>query len=93
MYDPSNSFDPFGFVEIKCPFMYKDVTPVCAASNKDFMLEREPGGRFVLRRTHVYFSQVQGLMGIGGSKWCDIVVYTSNVVCQHLNSLRAYWEQ
>ena len=93
VYDTSNSLESFGFVEIKCPFKYKDVTPACAATNKDYMLEREQGGWLVLKRTHVYFSQVQGQMAIGGRKWCDFVVYTNkgiNVEQVHLHP--QFWE-
>ena len=28
-------------------------------------------------RGHKYYSQVQGLMGVTGARWCDFVVYTS----------------
>ena len=83
VYDPSNSLQPFGFVEIKCPHKYKDVTPDCAATNKDFVLEREPGGQLVFKRTHVYYSQVQGQMGIGGREWCDFVVYSRTSLSGH----------
>ena len=75
MYDPSNA-DPFGFAEIKCSFKYQDTTPTHAATNKDFMLQTEQDRRLVLKRTHVYYSQVQGQMGVGGRKWCDFIVYT-----------------
>ena len=34
-------------------------------------------GKPKLKRTHKYYSQVQGLMGVTGAKWCDFVVYTS----------------
>ena len=27
--------------------------------------------------THKYYSQVQGLVGVTGARWCDFVVYTS----------------
>ena len=65
VYDPSCP-DPFGFAEIKCSYKYQDVTPDQAAMNADFMLCKETDGRLVLKRTHPYFSQVQGQMGIGG---------------------------
>ena len=68
VYDPSNA-DPFGFADIKCPFKYQDMTPTQAATNKDFMLQREQDGRLVLKRPHVYYSQVQGQMGVGGRNY------------------------
>ena len=31
-----------------------------------------------LKRTHVYYAQVQGQMGSTGAQWCNFVVYTKN---------------
>ena len=30
-----------------------------------------------MKRTHKYYAQVQGIMGVTGARWCDFVVYTS----------------
>ena len=65
-------------------------TPICAATNKDFMLERTVDGRLLLKRMHVYYSQVQGQMG---RKWCDFTVYTKkgiNVECLQYDP--QFWE-
>ena len=75
VYDPSSTDDPFGFAEIKCTYKYQDITPEQAASHSDFMLQTESDGRLTLKKTHVYFSQVQGQMGVGERKWCDFIVY------------------
>ena len=53
IYDSSNTHDPFGFAEIKCPFKYQDTTPICAATNKDFMLERTVDVGY-FSREHMY---------------------------------------
>ena len=37
----------------------------------------EVDGKPKIKRTHKYCSQVQGLMGVIGARWCDFVVYTS----------------
>lgn len=29
----------------------------------------------VLKKTHKYYKQVQGRMGISGAKWCDFMTY------------------
>jgi hypothetical protein len=29
-----------------------------------------------LKKNHEYYDQVQGQMGLTGTKWCDFVVYT-----------------
>ena len=39
-------------------------------------MENKDGKPF-LKRGHIYFDQVQGLMGISGARWCDFIVYTS----------------
>ena len=31
-----------------------------------------------LKRTHAYYSQVQGQMGSTGAQWCNFVVHTKN---------------
>ena len=36
----------------------------------------EKDGKPSLKRGHVYYDQVQGLMGLTGAQWCDFIVYT-----------------
>lgn len=62
--------------EVKCPETKYLVTPLDACSDSNFFLE-EVNGMPKLKRTHKYFTQVQGLMGVTGARWCDFVVYTS----------------
>ena len=69
IYDPSNTSEPLGYAEIKCSYKYQDITPEQAATNADFMLRLEADGRLMLKRSHIYFSRVQGQMGIGRRKW------------------------
>ena len=69
VYDPSNVSEPYGFVEIKCPFKYQDTTPTLTASKSDFFLKQGSDGHLVLKESHVYFSQVQGQMGVGKRMW------------------------
>lgn len=66
----------FGLIEIKCPFKYRNVSVVEAASNSDFCLE-SCDGKIQLKRNHPYFIQVQGQMALSCLLWCDFVVYTS----------------
>ena len=68
--------DPFGLSEVKCPETKYLVTPLDACSDSNFFME-EVDGKPKLKRTHKYYSQVQGLMGVTGAKWRDFVVYTS----------------
>lgn len=34
-------------------------------------------GKPSLKRGHVHYDQVQGLMGLTGAQWCDFIVYMS----------------
>ena len=66
----------YGIVEVKCPYVYRSVTPKEATEiGKDFCLHLSPTG-ICLNRSHPYYQQVQGQMGVTGAKWCDFVVYT-----------------
>lgn len=66
----------YGIVEIKCPYKYRSVTPKEAIDmGSDFCLEKTAAG-LCLKRSHPYFQQIQGQMGLTGTKWCDFVVYT-----------------
>ena len=68
--------DPFGLSEVKCPETKFLVTPLDACSDSNFFLENIDG-QPKLKRNHNYYAQVQGLMGVTGTRWCDFVVYTS----------------
>ena len=68
--DPGCS-DPFGLSEVKCPETKYLVTPLDACSDSSFFME-EVDGKPKLKRTHKYYVQVQGLMGVTGAKWCDL---------------------
>ena len=66
---------PYGLLEIKCPFKYRNKCPTSAADETDFCLEKY-GDTLRLKRDHIYFYQIQGQMAIAGLTWCDFVVYT-----------------
>ena len=72
VYDATVSH-PYGFLEIKCPFSQRHLSPVEACGSREIEEEFPK-----LRRTHPYYSQVQGQMAIGGRMWCDFVIYTEN---------------
>ena len=92
IYDPSNYEEPFGFAEIKCPYKYQDFLPEEAAVK--FMLYKSDDGKLHLKRSHIYFSQVQGQMGIGGREWCDFVVYTNKGInVDRISFDKTFWEE
>lgn len=48
-----------------------------------FVAHDSTAQQVVLKRTHVYFAQVQGQMAIGNRPWCDFVIYTTKGVSIH----------
>lgn len=66
VYDPSGD-QPYGFLEVKCPYSHRNHTPTEACSDKSFYctLETTNKGNIVkLRENHNYFCQVQGQMAV-----------------------------
>ena len=68
--------DCFGLGEVKCLSSKFNVTPEDACDDPNFFMEKKDG-KLCLKRGHVYYDQVQGLMGLTGFQWCDFIVYTS----------------
>jgi hypothetical protein len=81
IYDPSTVAQPFGFLEIKCPYSARDLTPANACALTGFCCALDTAtGQLKLKKNHHYFVQVQGQMAIGGRPWCDFVVFTGQGV-------------
>ena len=80
VFDPSAPQQPFGFLEVKCPYSCRNISPAEACATPGFYckLESNPNGSqyLSLSRNHAYFAQVQGQMAIGNRPWCDFIVYT-----------------
>ena len=93
VYDPSDIQEPFGFVEIKCPFTVRNQNPVEACSSPGFFCTVNTAtGELHLKESSVYYSQVQGQMGIGARPWCDFVVYTKKgLSVERIPFNRSYW--
>jgi len=91
VYDPSDHDHPYGFLEIKCPYSVRDKTPLEAAADSSFYCTIGDGD-LVLKRSHSYYSQIQGQMAIGERTWCDFVVYTSKGLnVQRIQFDHQYW--
>ena len=71
-----HSPDPNGLLEIKCPYKFRDCTPLEAASQQGFCCQLE-NSTVVLKKQHDSYFQVQGQMAICSKQWCDFVIYTS----------------
>ena len=88
IYDPSNPSQPFGFLEIKCPYSHRNQTPIEACSDHQFCcylkstgLSHAENQALQLRQSHKYYAQVQGQMAIGGRMWCDFVIFIHHKRC------------
>ena len=95
VYDPSNLEQP-EFLEIKCPYTARNVSPVEACTFPGFFCAtvRKADGKesVVLQTSHSYYAQVQGQMAIGGRPWCDFVVYTTvGISVQRLHFDAEFW--
>ena len=70
VYDPSNQDQPFGFVEVKCPYSARDKT-LEAAANLGFCCT-STSSSLTLKKHHAYYAEIQGQMAIGELTWCDL---------------------
>ena len=87
--------DNIGIGEVKCPYSKFSVSPLDACEDPGFFLENKDG-KPTVKKGHVYYDQVQGLMGSTSAQWCDFIVYTSKGLSaerikfdqEHWNGLR-----
>lgn len=63
----STSFD---LSEVKCPKQNFWSNPWMLVLIATFFLENQ-NGELKLKQNHKYYTQVQGLMGVTGARWCD----------------------
>ena len=93
--DPSCA-DQFGLVEIKCPYKYRNLSPEDAASNSDFcsVLSVQAGRKGLqLKRSHQYYSQIQGQLAITQRVWCDFVIFTTRgISVERISFDLEYWK-
>ena len=67
VFDPSNALQPFGFLEVKCPYSARMITPTDACAGSGFCCTLDQCTRQLqLKEKHAYYAQVQGQMAIGG---------------------------
>jgi hypothetical protein len=84
--------DSFGLAEVKCPQTKFSVTPLDAALDPKFYLDKVSDNECKLRTNHQYYAQVQGQMGVTGARWTDFIVYTSKGI--HIERIvfdSAFW--
>ena len=70
VYDKSESGnEQFGLLEIKC-------LQATSFIEMPYLLEQD--NKFHLKSIHKYHYQIQGQMGLTGTKWCDFMVFCEN---------------
>jgi hypothetical protein len=67
-----------GLLEIKCTDKYKDLTVDEVARQKGYHFSPDENGKPMLKRSSVWFDQVQGQLYVTGRNWCDFVLFTLN---------------
>ena len=97
VYDPTELTQPYGFLEVKCPYSCQSISPTEACSTSGFFctLETDSDGsqHLCLKSNHAYFAQIQGQMGIRNRPWCDFVVHTlKGISVSRVKFDNKFWE-
>jgi len=91
VYD-SSSEQPYGFVEVKCPYSKRELSPPEACATGQFFCTLE-SGEVTLRRTSNYYCQVQGQMAIGERPLCEFIIYTpKGISVERIHFDSTYWD-
>ena len=77
---------PFGFLEIKCPYSSRAQTPAEACNTPGFCCNFDASsGILLLKETHQYYAQEQGQVAISERPWCDFVIYINKGISVAFN--------
>lgn len=63
-------------LEVKCPFKWRQCTILEACKDKTFCCYIDDTNTIQLKKSHKYYTQVQGQMGVCQMERCDFVIYT-----------------
>ena len=77
VFDPTSA-SPFGLLEIKCPYTWRNHTMEAACNDVNFpcsMVDGVPKLRTDDKQS--YYAQIQGQLALSGLPWCDFVIYLS----------------
>uniref|UniRef100_A0A1X7VWY0 YqaJ viral recombinase domain-containing protein n=1 Tax=Amphimedon queenslandica TaxID=400682 RepID=A0A1X7VWY0_AMPQE len=74
VYDLSNEQEPFGFLEVKCPYSARNLAPTEACGLNGFCCHLN-GNTLELNKSQCFYAQIQVQMAIGERPWCDFVIY------------------
>lgn len=82
-----------GLLEVKCPASKAGQAVLDACMDKTFWAE-VVDGEVRLKRTHTYFYQVQGQLGVTQKPWCDFVIWTNHAdLHQSVTIERIYFDE
>lgn len=71
---PDGVIDEHAIIEVKCPYTFRH--DVVEAGRKFPFIVRDENGALSLKKSHCYYTQVQGQLFITGRQLCYFVVYT-----------------
>ena len=81
-----------GLLEVKCPFSLRHLKPEDACKEPGFFCELVDGSP-LLKRSHNYYYQVQGQLGVCGLTWCDFVVYfPKGLIIERIEFDEMFWK-
>lgn len=79
-------------IEIKCPFSFRNSSVEEACTKNEFYCTMEDD-LLHLKRTHSYYYQIQGTMGITGAVQCDFIVWTTiSMKVETISFDKTLWE-
>ena len=85
-----------GIVEVKCPYSARNCTveEACHSKPNFFCLYDSVEECVHLKKTHNYFYQVQGQMGVLNARWCEFIVWTpSSFTVETITFDSGLWER
>jgi hypothetical protein len=72
VYDCDEHENPWGLLEIKC------TEQLTVTACKYLVPTADTAGHLKIRKSHEYYYQVMGQMGLTGSAWCDFFVFAKD---------------
>ena len=90
VFDPTDK-EPFGLLEIKARFAWRNSTFLEACQDSNFMCHTV-GGKPQLKVQHKsgYYAQIQGQLALSGLSWCDFIVFLTG--SRNIHVQRIYFD-
>ena len=86
---------PLGLIEVKCPYMKQEMTPMEACKDPHFYCKVINDRDICLKSNHCYYHQVQLQVyaGSGTYHWRDFCIYTKKGISVHRISPDFEWQR